>query len=276
LEIEEFFKWFGFNWKKIIKSWVILSLPVLLFILVYLLPSNITSGWEQDASEPSLLNEYLSSVNHKGFEHLKGNSVNFITMAFLLAFIYQFYFRDFKFLLFIYATVLLTPLFEYLFIYNLGNPPNLISVGASGLVSALMGIVLAISLYLWIRPLSKVPIFFQFGFFFILMTVISLTYEVSIKLVSTFFLGLIFVIISKFDVLKSVNIFSEFLKNPRRDIPIFLTFISVLAIFFLFPPSVQSSNGVTNILSHYSGLVFGYFLSCLYPFVRNVKISKVI
>lgn len=251
---------------------LILSVPVVLS-LVFWLPESIQNTLVLNYGNPSVFNLWSSAFVHRGFNHFINNLAAYclligpIYLLFVLAGerkLFRYTFLSFLFIVpFVIALINL----------SLIDPET--GAGFSGIGSAFFGL-LPVSLFLFIhnRVTNEIKPSHGVVLFLIATGIIALNYSgvpaaVGIILIAT--------LLTVYDVyrigLDEVQQAATELYRSEGyfELLLFVGLLFLISPLLLFPQEIAQNGNTVNILSHYMGLVLGFFLPTLYLIYRQRK-----
>lgn len=251
---------------------LILSVPVVLS-LVFWLPEAIQNTLVLNYGNPSVFNLWSSAFVHRGFNHFINNLAAYCLLI------------GPTYLLFVLAGE--RKLFRYTFLSFLFIVPVVIALinlsiidpetgaGFSGIGSAFFGL-LPVSLFLFIhnRVTEEIEPSHGVVLFLIATGIIALNYSgvpaaAGIILIATLLtiydvhrIGLDEVKEAATELYRSEGYF---------ELLLFVGLLFLISPLLLFPQEIAQNGNTVNILSHYMGLVLGFFLPTLYLIYRQRK-----
>lgn len=244
---------------------LIFSVPVLLS-LIFLLPQSIQASLILDYGNYSIFNLWSSAYVHRGFDHFSNNLGAYCV---LIGPIY---------LLFVLADE--RKLFRYTFLTLLLILPVVISLsniaalgsgtgaGFSGIGSALFGL-LPVSLFLFVHNKISEEIEPAHGVVLFLITtaIIALTYSGIIVAagILLFTALLTFYDIHQVGLVEIREVVAELSSmGGYFELVMIAGLLSLFSPVVLFPSEIAQDGTTVNILTHYIGLLFGFFGPIIY------------
>lgn len=239
---------------------LILAIPLLLSV-VFFFPRPIQNGLYLDYGNPLLLTFWGSSFVHRGVNHLLNNLVAYCLVISIVYLLLAFARKQrlFRYTMISFLLVV-PPLIALANIVFIGRGTG---AGFSGIGSAFFGFLL-LSIFVFVRSRisNEIETSYSVVLFLIVAGIIAIIYDQTeigafILLLSSI-LVTIYVYRVGFDELKTAG--SKLMSNPGYLLLVLLaTHLSLASPFLLFPQEITSDGTTVNILSHYVGLVLGYF-----------------
>jgi membrane associated rhomboid family serine protease len=256
---------------------MLLLLPIIATI-IELLPADFQSVLRLNVQNNYWWQFLTSAFTHQNFEHYYGNMVSFLIVAIIELLIVSKMNMKKRYFYLLSATYIMFPILSSA--YQMYLFPNMqASCGSSGIVAAMIGFMpmLLMGYFSKERGVKMV--------------------NRSLLLMSTFYVGITFSVTYAFNNIAQISILSILIiilaynyRNNfryaikgigdalRRNFFLYLL-LSLSAILFisvpllLFPLVIQLENGSgVNVIVHYTGVVFGIYLS--YLFFSNLGVEK--
>jgi len=98
---------------------------------------------------------------------------------------------------------------------------------------------------------------------FVNLTIITMIYDAYLAVIPLIMLISIFLYYSRGDIKNIVrNVFTGIKKEEffERYLLFWAFLLSIIGVFMLFPQNIVGENSTTNILAHYIGYAFGFFI----------------
>ena len=249
---------------------LIFSVPILLS-LVFLLPESVQNALILDYGNYSIFNLWSSAFVHRGFNHFSNNLAAYCV---LIGPIY---------LLLVLADE--TKLFRYTFLAFLFILPFVIALsniaalgsgtgaGFSGIGSAFFGL-LPVSLFLFIHNKVSEEIEPAHGvvLFLIAAAIIAGTYSGVTAAAGILLFAVLITIYDTYQVgLDEVKEAAAGLTSMEGyfELVMIAGLLFLVSPVLLFPQDITQGDGAVNILSHYLGLLLGFFGPTIYLFYRR-------
>jgi hypothetical protein len=249
---------------------LIFSVPILLS-LIFLLPESIQNALILDYSNYSIFNLWSSAYVHRGFNHFSNNLAAYCV---LIGPIY---------LLFVLADE--RKLFRYTFLAFLFILPLVIALsnivvlgsgtgaGFSGIGSAFFGL-LPVSLFLFIHNKVSEEIEPVHGvvLFLIAAAIIAGTYSGVTAAAGILLFAVMITVYDIYQVgLDEVKEAAAGLTSMEGyfELVMIAGLLFLVSPILLFPQDIAKDDGAVNILSHYLGLLFGFFGPTIYLAYRG-------
>ena len=249
---------------------LILSVPIFLS-LIFLLPESIQNSLILDYGNYSIVNLWSSAFVHRGFNHFSNNLAAYCV---LIGPIY---------LLLVLADE--TKLFRYTFLAFLFILPFVIALsniaalgsgtgaGFSGIGSAFFGL-LPVSLFLFIHNKVSEEIEPAHGvvLFLIAAAIIAGTYSGVTAAAGILLFAVLITIYDTYQVgLDEVKEAAAGLTSMEGyfELVMIAGLLFLVSPVLLFPQDITQGDGAVNILSHYLGLLSGFFGPTIYLFYRR-------
>ena len=249
---------------------LILSVPVLLS-LIFLLPESIQNALILDYGNYSIFNLWSAAFVHRGFNHFSNNLAAYCVLIgpiYLLLVLaderklFQYTFVSFLFLL--------PPVIALINIAVLGSGTG---AGFSGIGSAFFGL-LPVSLFLFIHNKISEEVEPTHGvvLFLIAAAIITLTYT---SITAAAGILLIAVLLTIYDIYQIGLDEAKKAAVELTSMEGYFELVMIAGLLFLispillFPQDIVQYNGAVNILSHYLGLVLGFFGPTTYLVYRR-------
>ena len=249
---------------------LMLAIPIVL-TAVHLLPTSIKQSFLLDYGNPSILNLWSSTYVHRGFTHFSNNLLAYCLMIAP------------TYLLFVLADE--RRLFRYTFISFLFILPPVIAViniavfghgtgaGFSGIGSAFVGLLpVALVLFIHNRISKKMDPSNGVELFLVAAGIITMVYVGVVQ-------GAGIILISSF--LAILHIRRVGVDEVRREssklismkgyfeLVLFAVLLFLVSPRLLFPQEIVQDGQVVNIISHYTGLVIGFFGPTVFSMYRR-------
>lgn len=235
-------------WISIILYW---SLGIL-FVLIFFIFKNRPSWFMFDFDTLYFWTFFTHSFFHNGLDHLLNNLTGYILFVSINFIVFYKYGLKKKFRDIFWITIIILPLVvsivNYVYFHNvLGQnlPP---SCGSSDIVSSFIALTFFSSiLVLNINGLKKL--------FFLMIYILSLGFVIYKDLNQNFAFLVLFIPL----------LIYAYILFKHQKLAVSSLFISIILLFFLsvytksiFPEILINAGSLTNIQSHYLGLVFGF------------------
>jgi len=249
---------------------LIFSVPILLS-LVFLLPESIQNALILDYGNYSIFNLWSSAFVHRGFNHFSNNLAAYCV---LIGPIYLLFVLADERKLFRYT--FLAFLFTLPFVIALSNIAALGSgtgAGFSGIGSAFFGL-LPVSLFLFIHNKVSEEIESAHGvvLFLIAAAIIAGTYSGVTAAAGILLFAVLITIYDIYQVgLEEVKEAAAGLTSMEGyfELVMIAGLLFLMSPVLLFPQDIAQGDGTVNILSHYLGLLWGFFGPIIYLFYRR-------
>ncbi|WP_311173298.1 hypothetical protein [Halobellus ordinarius] len=249
---------------------LISSVPILL-LLIFLLPESIQNALILDYGDYSIFNLWSSAFVHRGFDHFSNNLAAYcvligpIYLLFVLANERKLFRYTFLSLLFILPFVIA--------LINIAVLGSGTGAGFSGIGSAFFGL-LPVSLFLFIhnKVSEKIEPTHGVVLFLIAAGIIALTYS---GVTAAAGILLIAVLLTIYDIYQiglgeAKNAAVELTSMEGYfELVMITSLLFLISPVLLFPQDIAQGDGAVNILSHYLGLVFGFFGPTTYLVYRR-------
>ncbi|WP_246989468.1 hypothetical protein [Halorientalis marina] len=251
---------------------LIFSVPIFLS-LIFLLPESIQNSLILDYGNYSIVNLWSSAYVHRGFNHFSNNLAAYCV---LIGPIY---------LLFVLADE--RKLFRYTFLAFLFILPfvialsNIVALGSgtgagfSGIGSAFFGL-LPVSLFLFIHNKVSEEIEPVHGvvLFLIAAAIIAGTYSGVTAAAGILLFAVLITVYDIYQVgLEEVKEAAAGLTSMEGyfELVMIAGLLFLVSPVLLFPQDIAQGDGAVNILSHYLGLLLGFFGPTIYLFYRRYR-----
>lgn len=256
----------------------VVIIVVMSCIIVFFLPLEIQDLLKVRHKIFNPVTYLTASFVHGNLEHLGLNLIVFILFAFSLYFINRRVGRQKFFLYSILAMFVVLPLISYTLLFGIGIYQSIeFGFGLSLVDSGLIGVTVP-SLVLFFR--DKIEEFSSY-MFSLSMTLLTFCLVILPFSSSQLFL-LIFCALSGFligmrEFRRIMKFMIESFKQGRRtrlmesSILLYTLFSYAISILGLFPFNIVLQGGLTDIISHYIGLLFGIFPFSIYSIVVHPK-----
>ncbi|MFC5280193.1 hypothetical protein ACFPM1_15730 [Halorubrum rubrum] len=249
---------------------LILSVPIFLS-LIFLLPESIQNSLILDYGNYSIVNLWSSAYVHRGFNHFSNNLAAYCV---LIGPIYLLLVLADERKLFRYT--FLSFLFILPFVIALSNIAALGSgtgAGFSGIGSAFFGL-LPVSLFLFIHNKVSEEIEPAHGvvLFLIAAAIIAGTYSGVTAAAGILLFAVLITIYDTYQVgLDEVKEAAAGLTSMEGyfELVMIAGLLFLVSPVLLFPQDITQGDGAVNILSHYLGLLLGFFGPTIYLFYRR-------
>ena len=249
---------------------LILSVPIFLS-LIFLLPESIQNSLILDYGNYSIVNLWSSAYVHRGFNHFSNNLAAYCV---LIGPIYLLLVLADERKLFRYT--FLSFLFILPFVIALSNIAALGSgtgAGFSGIGSAFFGL-LPVSLFLFIHNKVSEEIEPAHGvvLFLIAAAIIAGTYSGVTAAAGILLFAVLITIYDTYQVgLDEVKEAAAGLTSMEGYFELVMVagLLFLVSPVLLFPQDITQGDGAVNILSHYLGLLLGFFGPTIYLFYRR-------
>ena len=249
---------------------LILSVPIFLS-LIFLLPESIQNSLILDYGNYSIVNLWSSAYVHRGFNHFSNNLAAYCV---LIGPIYLLFVLADERKLFRYT--FLSFLFILPFVIALSNIAALGSgtgAGFSGIGSAFFGL-LPVSLFLFIHNKVSEVIEPAHGvvLFLIAAAIIAGTYSGVTAAAGILLFAVLITIYDTYQVgLDEVKEAAAGLTSMEGyfELVMIAGLLFLVSPVLLFPQDITQGDGAVNILSHYLGLLLGFFGPTIYLFYRR-------
>jgi hypothetical protein len=249
---------------------LISSVPILLS-LVFLLPESIQNALILNYGNYSIFNLWSSAFVHRGFNHFSNNLAAYCV---LIGPIYLLFVLADERKLFRYT--FLAFLFILPFVIALSNIAALgtgTGAGFSGIGSAFFGL-LPISLFLFIHNKVSEEIEPAHGvvLFLIAAAIIAGTYSGVTAAAGILLFAILITIYDTYQVgLDEIKEAAVGLSSMEGyfELVMIAGLLFLVSPVLLFPQDIDQGDGAVNILSHYLGLLFGFFGPTIYLFYRK-------
>jgi hypothetical protein len=249
---------------------LILSVPIFLS-LIFLLPESIQNSLILDYGNYSIVNLWSSAYVHRGFNHFSNNLAAYCV---LIGPIYLLFVLADERKLFRYT--FLSFLFILPFVIALSNIAALGSgtgAGFSGIGSAFFGL-LPVSLFLFIHNKVSEEIEPAHGvvLFLIAAAIIAGTYSGVTAAAGILLFAVLITIYDTYQVgLDEVKEAAAGLTSMEGyfELVMIAGLLFLVSPVLLFPQDITQGDGAVNILSHYLGLLLGFFGPTIYLFYRR-------
>jgi hypothetical protein len=244
---------------------LISSVPILLS-LIFLLPESIQNAMILDYGNYSIFNLWTSSFVHRGFDHL---SNNLIAYCLLIGPIYLLFLLGDEQKLFRYTFLVLLFVLPFLIaLINIAALGSGTGAGFSGIGSALFGL-LPVSLFLFVHNKISEEIEPAHGVVLFLITtaIIALTYSGVIVAagILLFTALLTFYDIHQVGLVEIREVVAELTSmGGYFELVMIAGLLSLFSPVVLFPSEIAQDGTTVNILTHYIGLLFGFFGPIIY------------
>ena len=249
---------------------LILSVPIFLS-LIFLLPESIQNSLILDYGNYSIVNLWSSAYVHRGFNHFSNNLAAYCV---LIGPIYLLFVLADERKLFRYT--FLAFLFILPFVIALSNIAALGSgtgAGFSGIGSAFFGL-LPVSLFLFIH--NKVSEEIEPGhgvvLFLIAAAIIAGIYSGVTAAAGILLFAVLITVYDIYQVgLEEVKEAAAGLTSMEGyfELVMIAGLLFLVSPVLLFPQDITQGDGAVNILSHYLGLLLGFFGPTIYLFYRR-------
>lgn len=249
---------------------LMLTIP---FVLtgVYLLPVSIQQSFVVNYRNPSILNLWTAAYVHDGFAHFSGNLAAYVLyiLPTYLLFILADERRLFRYT-FLSFLVVLPPVLALITITVVGQG---IGTGFSGIGSAYIGLLPA-ALFVFIRNRvsQEVGLSNVVAVFLVVLSVIAAIYTGTLAATGIFVVACLLVIfdIRRVGIGDVRRIGSKFYSmNGYFELIVVAVALFLISPLALFPQQIVQDGHLVNILSHYVGLVFGFFGPIAFAFYRG-------
>lgn len=247
---------------------LMLIVPLMLTV-VYLLPMPIQRSFALDFANPSIVQLWSSSYVHNGFMHFINNVVAyclFVAPSYLF-FVLADERQLFRYIFFMFVLIA-PPVIALVNIVFIGQGTG---AGFSGIGAAFVGL-LPVSLFVFIRDRVSSEVGPSNGTV-IFLVVLGITASIYSGVLAAAGILVVSCLILLFDIRRTGLEEARRLVSELASMNGHFVFMLVAAALFLFSPVllfpqeiVQDGHAV-NILSHYTGLVFGFFgpaVFCIY------------
>lgn len=249
---------------------LILSVPIFLS-LIFLLPESIQNSLILDYGNYSIVNLWSSAYVHRGFNHFSNNLAAYCV---LIGPIYLLFVLADERKLFRYT--FLSFLFILPFVIALSNIAALGSgtgAGFSGIGSAFFGL-LPVSLFLFIHNKVSEEIEPAHGvvLFLIAAAIIAGTYSGVTAAAGILLFAVLITIYDTYQVgLDELKEAAAGLTSMEGyfELVMIAGLLFLVSPVLLFPQDITQGDGAVNILSHYLGLLLGFFGPTIYLFYRR-------
>ena len=262
--------------KELLINFSILILPVIFCLTIFFMngiKQTLTLKTHAQVSSVSslihlIITFYTTNFVHYTLEHLTGNLLNYLIFGFLSLFIYRSH-RVYRhsFIAILLVVPFANSALSYFFFSSINIGKTI--TGFSAIVAAVMG-MFAVGVIL---PICSNEKDIMLGYFFILFA--SVYYFAFVY--SRFFISLAFLTLS---ILSFTAIVYRNRKEPPKKFFTALIFVFFYLIYLgsIFPRTIVSKSGITNIPAHLIGLVLGiiiaYTFSVRYRNLNEVNGSK--
>lgn len=247
---------------------LMLTVPLVLTV-VYLLPMPIQRSFVLDFADPSIVQLWSSSYVHNGFMHFSNNVVAYCLFAIP------------SYLFFVLAEE--RQLFRYIcLLFVLVAPPvialaNIVFIGQgtgagfSGIGAAFVGL-LPVALFVFLRNRVSNEVSPSDGTV-IFLAVLGITASIYSGVLAAAGILVVSCLLLLFDIHRTGLEEMRRLVSELASMNGYLVFmLAAVALFLLspvmlFPQEIVQGDHAVNILSHYAGLVFGFFgpaVFCMY------------
>ncbi|WP_225336180.1 hypothetical protein [Halomicrobium urmianum] len=249
---------------------LIFSVPIFLS-LIFLLPESIQNSLILDYGNYSIVNLWSSAFVHRGFNHFSNNLAAYcvligpIYLLFVLADERQLFRYTFLAFLFILPFVIA--------LSNIAALGSGTGAGFSGIGSAFFGL-LPVSLFLFIHNKVSEEIEPAHGvvLFLIAAAIIAGTYSGVTAAAGILLFAVLITVYDTYQVgLDEVKEAAAGLTSMEGyfELVMIAGLLFLLSPVLLFPQDIAQGDGTVNILSHYLGLLWGFFGPIIYLFYRR-------
>lgn len=248
---------------------LIMSVPLILS-LVFILPKSIQNGLILEFGSPSIINLWSSAFLHRGLNHFIANTILYcilIVPIYSLFVLAQertlFRFTFVSFLLVLPAVIALVNIA----VINQGT-----GAGFSGIDSAFFGVLpLSFVLFIQNRISSEIEQRHSVPLFLMIASIIAFVYSGVFAFFCFLFVALSLAIYQIYqlgfpEIKKTVN--NLLTMRGYLEMVVFSAALFLLSPVLLFPQEIVQQGHTVNILSHYVGLVFGFFEPLLISIYR--------
>ena len=258
----------------------IVSTVSIVCVGVFLLPPEIQNMLKVRHAIFNPLTYLTASFVHDDLQHLGFNLFGFILFAFLLYFIDKKARKQrlfFYFLLMIFAVL---PLLNYGVLFYFGIWKSVeFGYGLSLVGSSLIGLTIPSLILFFKDRLEKFnSMLFFLSMFLLTLCIIFLPYAAFLQLLLLVFCAIVGFAGGMMEFRRILRFIAESFKKRERTrmmesyilvVTLWFYFISILS---LFPPNIASQMGITDIISHYIGLLFGIVPFSVYGIRARVRL----
>jgi hypothetical protein len=239
---------------------LILTVPLVL-AAVHLLPASVQQSFMLEYQDPSAFNLWSAAFVHRGFTHFSGNAVAYclyILPSYLL-FVLAGERRIFRYL-FLSFLLILPPVLAAINIVALDGGTG---AGFSGIASAFIGLT-PVGIFIFVRNCVSQDVSVSNGVSVFLIALGGTAYiyagivEAATILVVACLLVLNDIRSLSVETLRTI-VSDLWIMDSCFLLVVIATTLFVLSPIFLFPVNIVQGGQSVNILSHYSGLVLGFF-----------------
>lgn len=252
----------------------LLSIPIALILIHAIVPRSLAEEFYFYPWSPETWTAWTAAIFHSSWEHVLGNSVAYGLAMFGIYSVFAAWDRR-KFMWVVFGVLLLTTpavtglmnvvvLREYVGV--VGPATNM--KGFSGIVSALVGMLVAVlGVYGNERSGTSLGYSLYFGVFLLVAGVLAFLFGSSLgKLVQMGFLVLVGFGLIAYQVHRSFDGIEGAVRRLDFNSPVVLNVgvgivIVVGMLLIMFPANPAAGDSMTNVVSHFAGLVYGFLLT---------------
>lgn len=259
-----------------LKLIAIVSGVLIVCVGVFFLSSEIQDMLKASHSIFNPIAYITASFVHGDVLHLGSNLFAFVLFAFLLYFInkktnqQQFFFYS------LLTIFILLPVLDYGILFYYGIYKSIpFGFGLSLVDSGLIGLTVPSLILFFKNRLEKFnSLLFFVSFLLFTFGLTLLPYAFSSQFSLLFLIFILGFVFGVFEYRRILNHFANSYKQRKARMGVFLeSYLVLFAMFFyffsivgLFPSSILTQGGITDIMSHYIGLLFGSVIFSFYAF----------
>lgn len=249
---------------------LMLTVPIVLAV-VQLLPASIQQSLILDYGNPSIFNLWSSAYVHRGFTHFSNNLVAYCLMGaptyLLLVLADERRLFRYTFLSFLFV---LPPVIAVINITVFGHGTG---AGFSGIGSAFVGLLpVALTLFIHNRISNKMDPSSGVELFLVTTGIIMMIYVGVIKGTSVILLSSFLAVfhIRRVGVDEVGRGMTQLMSMKGYfELVLFAVLLFLVSPKLLFPQEIAQDGQFVNIISHYTGLVIGFFGPTLFSMCRR-------
>ena len=259
--------------KNLIKNTLIITIPALIGIIVFLLPSYIQEFFVLKMDQLNFWTWFTHIFVHQNIQHLSANITMYLASAFFAYFILPKKQKE-DFYKIVIASIILVPLiiFVLTLIFRATGlfPLQLINHrGFSGISSAASGfLAFAIAKriqVLWGHEKNK-HLLLNLCYFIFIPSLAVMVWRLSIKLSVYIFLFWIVLIMNMIWFLRRERLILDVKKFNKKEVLFIAIGMAVLffGVLLLIPEEIVRNGSATNTLAHLIGFVLGFVFMFVY------------
>jgi len=263
--------------KNLIKNTLIITIPALIGIIVFLLPSYIQEFFVLKMDQLNFWTWFTHIFVHQNIQHLSANITMYLASAFFAYFILPKKQKE-DFYKIVIASIILVPLiiFVLTLIFRATSlfPLQLINHrGFSGISSAASGfLAFAIAKriqVLWGHEKNK-HLLLNLCYFIFIPSLAVMVWRLSIKLSAYIFLFWIVLILNMIWFLRRERLILDVKRFNKKEVLFIAIGMAVLffGVLLLIPEQIVHDGSATNTLAHLIGFVLGFVF--MFVYFRNM------